>query len=566
MKFPVKLLSVAAATLLFVSCSKTNKQGRYIPANASIAVHINGKSLSEKLPWSEIKANPLFDNIYTDSSISANIKKILDNPDNSGIDTKGDLMLYLQKDSLGGYVALEGAIKDEAAFKTLCNEITENAKPVEKDGISYAVKFPLCIGWNKERFVYLADAPQLGQMDALSRRMMDDSIDVSNHRPRDITATCQSIFALEESKTLAKEEKFSTLLEETGDLHIWINSEELNKNSQANAALAMLNIEKLYKGSITAATLNFGNGQINVKAKSYAGEELSKLYKKYSGGKVSEEMLKRMPGKDVMGVMAINFKPEALREFLKLLNLDGFINIGAASLGFTLDDFIKANKGDLMIGFSDFKLNADTSQYAFKDPEQMEAAMPKPEFNFVFGVSIADKDAFNKLIATGKKATSTFVVTGVPLAYSSNGNYFALSNKQETADRFVAGSASNADYINKIAGHPVAGYLNMQSILKAIGTEAAKDSSAKIIYDASLKMWDNILIKGGEFNDGAAEQSMEINLIDKNSNSLKQLNQYFAVIGKIAKEKQKKQQEDMMALEDAMQEIKGESTVPSEKK
>ena len=45
----------------------------------------------------------------------------------------------------------------------------------------------------------------------------------------------------------------------------------------------------------------------------------------------------------------------------------------------------------------------------------------------------------------------------------------------------------------------------------------------------------------------------EINLVDKNTNSLKQLNGYLTVISQAMKEKEKKQKEDMMALEDAMQ-------------
>lgn len=567
MKWSFKLLTFTAAAMLFVSCKKTNTQGRYIPANAALAMHVNGKSISEKISWSDIKANPLFDNVYSDSTLSANVKKILDNPENSGIDTKTDMMVFLQKDSAGGYVAFEGTIKNEAAFKAFCSEVTDNAKTVEKDGISYAVKFPLCIGWDKEHFVYIADAPQVGKMDALSRRMMNDSIDISSDRkPRDITATCQGIFALDKSKSLAEDERFSKLVNESGDIHFWMNSEELYKNGETNMALAMLNLEKLYKGSVTAATLNFDNGQINMKARGYAGEELTKLYKKFGGGKVSEDMLKRMPGKDVMGVVALNFKPEGLREFLKLLNIDGFFNIGAASLGFTMDDFIKANKGDIMIGFSDFKIATDTSNYAFKDPSQMEEpVMPKPEFNFVFGASIGDKDAFNKLISSGKKLGGNFVQSGVPVDYSSNGNYFALSNSKENADKFIAGGAGNGEYISKIAGYPIAGYFNIQSILKAFGGEASKDSTAKVIYDASLKLWDNFLFKGGDFEDGATSQVMEINLVDKKTNSLKQLNEYFALLGKIVKEKERRQKEDMMALEDAMQEMKTEPAAPAGK-
>jgi len=557
MKFRLQHLAIAAAALLFASCNKTNTQGRYIPATAAIAVHINGKSLSDKLPWSEIKNNPLFKDAYADSNMTASVKKLLDNPDNSGIDTKNDLEFFIQKDSIGGYAAFEGSIKDEAAFKTFVTEMTENGTATEKDGVNYISRFPVCVGWTKEKFVCVMDAPGLGKMDALSRRMINDSIDISNHQSRDISATCKAVFALEESKSLGKEKKFSKLLAEKGDVHFWMNSEELNKGIELPAAMAMFNFDKLYKGSITTATFNFDNGKITADAHSYAGEELTKLFKKYSGGNVNEDMLKRMPGKDVMALIALNFKPEGLRDFLKLTNLDGIINIGAATLGFTLEDFVKANKGDIMLGFSDLKLVADTSTHAPAENGEGEfiaPQMPKPTFNFIFAASVGDKDAFNKLIATGKKLTGTFVNSGaLPFAYSSNATYFALGNSQANTDQYLAGvNSNNAELVNQLKGEPMAAYFNLQSIIKVFGNEAAKDSSARIVYDASLKLWDNIKVKGGNFSDDAMQQHIEVNLVDKNTNSLKQLNQYFFTISEMVKEKQKKQKEDIMAMEDAM--------------
>jgi hypothetical protein len=53
-------------------------------------------------------------------------------------------------------------------------------------------------------------------------------------------------------------------------------------------------------------------------------------------------------------------------------------------------------------------------------------------------------------------------------------------------------------------------------------------------------MWDNILISGGQFKNGSLQQHVEINLMDKNSNSLKQLNSYLGTMGKLAKENEDK--------------------------
>lgn len=223
-------------------------------------------------------------------------------------------------------------------------------------------------------------------------------------------------------------------------------------------------------------------------------------------------------------------------------------------MGFTLDDFIKANKGDILFALSDLKMVADTTAVN-SEYEELAPRMPKPEFNFVFAASVADKDAFNKLIATGKKAGGALLNNGgaFTLAYANNPSYFALANSQENADKFIAGGSNNAELISKISGEPMAFYVNLQSIIKTIGTAGAvKDSSSKIIYDASLKLWDNVTMKGGKFSDGASNSTIEINLLDKSTNSLKQLNQYVFTISEIVREKKRKQKEDMMAFEDAV--------------
>ncbi|MEO6720456.1 MAG: DUF4836 family protein [Ferruginibacter sp.] len=564
-----KLMLIGAVAIILASCGKTNTQGKLIPKNAGIVLKMDGKSLSDKLPWDEIKQNPIFQQAYADTALPAFMKTILDNPENAGIDPKTDFMFFAIKDSIGGYVAFEGTVKDDAKFKAFNKEITKNGTESEKDNVQYISKSPVCVGWTKEKFVYIIDAPQMAQMDNLSRRMMRDSIDITSRSARDIGATCKSIFDLKEGNTLAKDDKFSALMKEKGDIHFWMNAGELNKTTASNTPLAMLNLEKLYKGNITTGTMDFDQGKITAKVRNYASEEMTKLFKKYGGGKVNEDMIKRIPGKDVVAVMALNFKPEGLQELIKLTGLDGLMNIGLSSMGFTLDDFIKANKGDVVVAVSDFSMKTDTVTYNFQDQEPNHALHQKPDFNFIFSASIGDKDAFNKLVNAGKKLGQTMGgdSSKAPIAYNSNGTFFALSNTKENVDKYLGGSTTNFDFINKINGEPYGGYINIQLLLKAFGTTAATDSSAKVGLDESLKIWDNVLWKGGNFSDGAISQVVEVNLVDKTTNSLKQLNQYAAKMALLYKEKQKKQKDEMMAYEDMVTPMTEDTTaVPSKKK
>lgn len=555
MKARLCLLMGLAVTVFFAACSKSNKQGRLIPSTAAAVVVADGKSLLSKLSWEEVKQNQFFQAVYQDSGMKETIKKLLDNPEKAGIDINNDLLLFLQKDSLGGFIGIEGTVKDAAALKTFNSEITNGGSETETDGIHFISKSPLCAAWSNEKFLYLVDAPGLNAMDELSRRMMADSIDVSrNIKARDILASAKQVFALKENNSLAKNEKFTKLMSQSEDFKFWLNSEEFNKSFTSLPMMAMVNLEKLYKGNITTFAASFDNGKITLNGHSYAGEDLTKLYKKYSGGKVSEDMLKRIPGKDMIGMFGFNFKPEGLKEFLQMLGLDGFLNLALARAGFTLDDFVKANKGDIVFGVTDVQFKSDsTKNYLFRDDSLDMPSIEKPSFNFSFAASIGDKDAFNKLINAGKKIGGILPnQSALPIAYNTNGSYFVLSNSKENADKFLTGNGENAGLVEKISGEPFGGYLNMQNIFKIIPAKEIKDSVGKVMFDESVKMWDFVIWKGGNFENGGITQKAEITLVDKNTNSLKQLNQYVNKLGQLINEKKKKEQEDIMAFEDAV--------------
>ncbi len=519
------------AVLIFASCTKTNKEGKFIPKNAAIAVHVNGASLSTKLPWDDVKQNELFKQMYADTSMPAFVKQALDNPDNSGIDTKTDLLFFLQKDTIGGIGAFTGTIKDAEKFKLFTLDVTKGGVQSERDGVNYISKYPVCVGWNKERFVYLVDAPQMNMQSAMSK----DSNGMYKEKSRDIGAACKIVFDLKEDNSLAKNEKFTELIKKTGDIHFWMNSEELYKGTASMPAMAMVNIGKLYEGSFTAATVNFENGKILMDAKSYAGKELTDLYKKYGGKNIDEDMIKRLPSKDVAAVFAMSFKPEGIKEFLKLLGVEAYANMGLAFAGFSMDDFIKANKGDILIALTGLKQKASTDSI-----EILSNKSDNVEPEIIFASSVGDKEAFNLLIKAGEKLGKD-VPAGMPIAYNTDGKLFAIGNSKENIDKYFAGkSNNNFDFLSKINGTPFGGYINFQFILKAFENNLSKDSTAKVMYDASIKMWDNVYMKGGNFEGGGITQTVEINLMDKSTNSLKQLNQYLGLLSKIKMEEDKK--------------------------
>lgn len=526
-----------SAVLIMASCSKkTNTQGRYIPKEALFAMHINGESLTAKLPWDEVKNNNAFKMAYADSSVDAIARAAMDNPENTGIDIKNDLVFFVVKDTTGGYAGFQGKLKDAAKFKSYFTSAFKDAAASEKDGIQFLTKDQVSITWDKDKFIVLSDLPQMGAMNALQRNAWDTSYNAPMEEisTRNLPATATALYNLKEGNSLATEERFSKLMADKGDMHFWMNAESLSQEMSGMSGLAMMNLNKISEDSRQAATASFEDGKIKVDLTSYGGKEMTNLYKKYGGGKVSEEMAAQLPTKDAAIFFAMNFKPEGIKEFLKLLNLEGMMNMVSGQIGFTFDDFIKANKGDLLLSISDFT----------KD------SFGRPNPKVLFATSIGDKVAFDKLIAAGNKMSRGAAGFANEFSYNKNDQYFVIGNDKAANDQFVTGKSGNKPaFWDKISGGAVAGYVNIQTLMNSFRSEMSNNDSFMIrTFQASQKMWNDITLSGGEFKDGGIVQHVEINLMDKSTNSLKQLNRYFdeiALIQKQRKESYKYMYEDV---------------------
>ena len=87
--------------------------------------------------------------------------------------------------------------------------------------------------------------------------------------------------------------------------------------------------------------------------------------------------------------------------------------------------------------------------------------------------------------------------------------------------------------------------------MKSLGDEMKRDSLENIAFQETVKMWDNVVATGGGFKDGGVTQHIELNLMDKNTNSLKQLNRYMGILFNLQEQKKKDREKWM---NDAMSE------------
>lgn len=345
--------------------------------------------------------------------------------------------------------------------------------------------------------------------------------------------TAKKTFALTNDNSLAKDEKFGDLMKEDGDVHVYYNVGQMMKTSMGNLGggmLGMMKMDKIIDGTVSTYTVNFDQGKVVMKSKFYPSKEVAAIFKKYDGGDIDETMIKSIPSQNIAGVVAMSFNPEGLQELMKLVGVDGLINMALSQAGVSFEDFVKANKGNMLLAVSDLNLKKDTSML-------MPGARKAQPADFLFSLSIGDKTSFDKLINAVKRMEG-----GNPpddVSYNSNDKYFALGNHPESVKKYLAGGNNTPVFWDKIKGHGFGLYADLQKIMAALNDEV-KDSTGMVVLTESQKMWESIYSVGNGFDDGALSSTTEINLVDKNTNSLKSINHYIDKLAAIFKaEKQK---------------------------
>lgn len=538
-KISLSLLLLVMYALLIVSCKQTNKTGAMIPSDAAMVLHLNTNSLSSKLTWDEVKQTNWFKEMYANAPDSLS-QKLMDDPANAGMDIKSDFIFFMKSQANHGYMVFEGTIKDATAFEAFNKKVSKGASAA-KDGdySNMQLQEGAVVTWNKDRFVYVIDAPYMNMASSFS-------IEGGNStEPRIMTADTllkisKSLFNLDSDNSLGGNERFGSMMKEEGDIHMWLNSEYMYSGI-ADGMLSMMKVNTLLQGNVSATTINFDNGKILFKSKGYYNKELAKLFDKYPAKEINADVINRIPSQNVVAAFVMNYPPEGLKEFMKVVGVDGVVNGFLGKANYSVEEFVKANKGDMVIAVTDFTVTNRVDSIIVEEGQPpMTYNRSGPDAKVLFATSINDRPAFDKLIGTIKAQGGEDFARGIPeITYNLNNNWFAVSNSSEFVTKFLAGGSTNHAFASKISGHPFGGYVDIQKIIQTMQPNG-NDTSDMITYNASLAMWQDIVITGGEYKDGALSGEAEINLINKNVNSLKQLNSYFDQMSRGLKAKQQR--------------------------
>jgi hypothetical protein len=536
-------LILGALAIVFASCGKKGgSSGLLVPKDAAIVIHVNNSSLSSKLSWAEIQQSSWFKQVLDRKPGNADdsmAMQLLSDPDKSGVNLKSDLVVYIKKQGWGGYAVAEGSLNDASAFEKMLTE-SKHFSEVKKDGsFSYmhAIKTDGgAVVWNKSKFAFISNSsvPSAGSM---MKGRPEVYMEPHQFLQDSLRIFAQQALDLKDDDNLDNDKRFADLVKDGRDIHVWVNGEYTAPQNMEN--IGFMKTDILYKKNIGTMSFNFDNGKISGKMKQYYGDEISKILDQNKPQPVTAATLNRIPSQNVAAVIAFNFPPQAIKDLLKALGVDGLANGYLSKMNYSTDEFVKALKGETLFAITDFAM-ATKLDTVNTGAGLITVPHTKPDMKFVFATSVNDQASFEKLVTMAWESSKQMGMDkGMShLNYKVENGWFAASSDAATKDQFLAGGNSSLPFVDKITGHPVGIYVDMQKIMGVFGG-SVKDSAAIQTFDASRNMWQDVVVTGGDYKDKGVEFNVEVNLMDKSTNSLKQLNRYFDTLHKINADRMK---------------------------
>ena len=536
----VKLLLITTVVITLASCgSKTPKETKYIPKDATAVVVVNPKSLEDKMKTGNLSLDSFVNkfNEKEDTANQAKAKKLWDDFKASGVSLDDNLFLFVvQKGNMqkgqSTAVSVLATIKDEAKFEAYVKKQQEQLKDngIQKESnFSYLVSsYNSSVAWNKEVVIvtmYNKDSKM--SFDSLGNYQTPDETVTKKEQKAEVAR----YFSLKADETVGSIALFNDLFKEKADGYAFTTS------SGTLAALSAIplnlpKLQELLKDNYSTATFNFEDGKIVAKSVMHTNPMLSSLLKKYAGPTVNIAALEKFPSQNINGAMLVSFNPELFNGLLKELEVGGIVDGFLSGQGLTSADIFKALKGEINVIVSDFTIASKEVSYPGYDGKPFTSTQTLPTAKLIFSASIGNKIAFDKIM---EKAVQTGFVEKTSTGYRSGAamaatNLFLMADDKNliiasdsaTYAAYTSGTGKatiDADVLSKLKGKSTATFVDIASLLTG-AIAGVKDETGIKVMTATKNTFKNAIVTSDNFAGSSLSSYFEVNMSNTKQNSL----------------------------------------------
>jgi hypothetical protein len=503
--FPIALLAQSLDPLF-----------RHIPPDAAQVYHINFSALGSKITWDEISG--LIPPPKNNNQSGEDLMKYVKDPSLSGVDfQKGVIVasghLANNTDSPSVFTVLI-QLSDSGKLMSLVRNGTKGLRNFKFPGkIQVAGKDKFAIACTDKFAVitFISAKTKPAQTEQGTKPVVSPSYT--------LTAAKKSVAALEgfASSPYTTDTTFTRGFSDDADFHIWSESGsflqqlmELTKNKNPMGANMKIPASKTHLRTLTA--FRFDQGKITLHTTlNLPPDSLRIAYAMLNSRPLNADLVTHIPGKGIIGMLNMHFAPSALTYMLNHYHLKQMIDSMLAKSGLTMDDCVRAFKGDFLA--------------AAVSPDQLpDTGKIKPQIYFV--ATVGDMNAFMKV--AGKMGLNKDSAGGkmekMKTGFTLRDNILVVGPKGKT-DRFFATNNSGnlhlvTDLVTRNPFSVVVDVKEVQGFMKSSDSAPSPKTQQALHFLSAL---DRLTWAGGSYQNGQTEYYFELKMTNESENSLRSL-------------------------------------------
>lgn len=516
---PLIILFLACGTYL-AGFSQAKMVLNYLPKDVKMIIKINSTSLGQKMKWADFAKTGMFEEITKDASQEG--KTFLKNSAPTGIDMSQGIfaVMPVAKNSEKTEPIFYGALSSPSQFSVMIKKVATEPHVVKLANGELVISKKTAIAWNKDVFVIIEDEfKDLSTSEAAKPKTADDMA-----KTKRLTERCKAL--LNKQKAPLDDQRFLSLLNEQGDVYVWINNlqSESQKKNKAAQVVDMFN-RNMRSSDYTAGVIQFDNGRIGMETKRYISPFLDSLYQKYPPKTLNTQLTQKLPAGRPIFLYSVSFSPAMINEMIVKAGAGQYID-SLGKKGIKMDDLVSVVTGDITAAV--MKINESA------EADSITQAMSGIQIFLAGGIN--DKTKFKQLsdlLQANKNDTSkNQQAKKMKPHILLNDSIFVVSLSQNAAQKFLESPANNQELkelISRYARYPNACFIDLKTILGLAMQGAAKNRSEQDKRQMSevLSMFDKLVTYGGLYEKGALSSTFELTLSNKDENSLKQFINLF---------------------------------------
>ena len=539
------------------ACSnKTRKVAAYIPKDAALVAVLDVKEMKAKLKKNRLNIDSIINSlinrnyasprtIITDSTIiteTISVHQVAD----LNIDK---MILFVQSKTLADNsttfsinILTNKNSGEDAVPDSISKSLMKDFKVEEEKTFStaYSPKMKFRISWNDDitlaTYFFHEVKPVYDTLEMTFKMPAEPNIESESK------AEVAAFFNQSLDQSLASVEQFTDMFSEKADGYLFTSS---NSSVEAlkKTPFNLPKLEELLKDNYTAATLHFEQGKMRIQSTNYFNPTLSSLLRQYAGPVVNWSLVNDYPEGEINMLALASFQPALIGGILQHLELKSFADNFLNKSGLTLDEALKAFKGEIAVVVSDLSVQ-EPDPMKRKDELTLQRGLPGGKL--LVRLPVGEKASYLKLMETGVKngwlvkkgttyrsapefsALGSFLIADEQNIYIASdssvySNYLAAAGKK---NKFL----NSASFQSYNAGSTLF-YINIASTIR--GLTKADDSytfhQASSIIASTVK---EMTISSDNFDGKSVHNNMELTMQDAKTNSLVSLTKMMSALEK----------------------------------